>query len=90
MSYADRRRPFRLSGELRQPAAEGIGKCLAWTGFHCIPAMQVVDLASGLVVWRGLLEPFHYEGRWHFTDAEAGPPIGCADEPISTVRLVER
>lgn len=34
-------------------AVDAVAHCLAWTGFLCIPAMQVVDLATGRVVWRG-------------------------------------
>lgn len=36
----------------RQTAIEAAVKCLTWTGLIGIPAMQVVDLASGEVVWR--------------------------------------
>ena len=29
-----------------------VHKCLMWTGLACIPAMRVVDLATGTVVWQ--------------------------------------
>lgn len=49
----------------RRADVDAIGKCLAWTGFLLIPAMQVVDLDTGRVVWRG-------SGRY----PDAGPCIG--------------
>lgn len=67
----------------RATAAEAIAKCLAWTGFHCIPSMQVVDITSGRVVWRGLMEPFHHDGEWHFVAPEAGQPIDSEDERLA-------
>lgn len=36
----------------RKAAEDAIHKCLEWTGLICIPAMRVVDLASGDVVWQ--------------------------------------
>lgn len=36
----------------RATAIEAAVKCVAWAGFVGIPAMQVVDLATGVVVWR--------------------------------------
>lgn len=36
----------------RRTAMEAAVKCLAWTGLVSIPAMQVVDLDTGAVVWR--------------------------------------
>lgn len=36
----------------RATAVDAAAKCLAWTGFIGIPAMQVVDLTTGEVVWR--------------------------------------
>jgi hypothetical protein len=36
----------------RPTAVDAVSKCLSWTGFVGIPAMQVVDLATGVVVWR--------------------------------------
>jgi len=47
-----------------QPA---IDHCRAWTGSVSIPAMQVVDLSTGVVVWR---DPGPYP--------DAGPPVGRA------------
>lgn len=35
----------------RSSAIEAAVKCLTWTGLICIPAMRVVDLESGDVVW---------------------------------------
>jgi hypothetical protein len=67
----------------RKTAVEAVAKCLAWTGLLCIPAMQVVDRASGEVVWRGLVDPFEHDGEWHYTDAEAGPPITFAEEKLA-------
>lgn len=49
----------------RRFEVDAIAKCLAWTGFLMIPAMQVVDVATGRVVWRG-------SGRY----PEAGPCVG--------------
>lgn len=63
----------------RRTVISAVAKCLAWTGFLCIPAMQVVDRSTGDVVWRGLMEPFHYDGAWHFPYPESGPPIDLAD-----------
>ncbi len=37
----------------RATALEAAAKCLEWTGLVEIPAMQVVDLGTGNVVWRG-------------------------------------
>lgn len=48
----------------RPTALEAAAKCLAWTGLVEIPAMQVVDLGTGEVVWRGSA---------HYPDA--GEPI---------------
>jgi hypothetical protein len=45
--------------------------------------MQVVDLASGRVVWRGLMEPYHHGGAWSYVASEAGPPIGHEDELLA-------
>lgn len=36
----------------RATAVDAAAKCLAWTGFIGIPAMQVIDLQTGEVVWR--------------------------------------
>lgn len=36
----------------RSTAEEAVHKCLEWTGTICIPAMRVVDLSSGDVVWQ--------------------------------------
>jgi hypothetical protein len=36
----------------RPGAVEAIAKCMTWTGRIFIPAMQVVDLQTGEVVWR--------------------------------------
>ena len=36
----------------RETAALAAEKCHTWTGGIGIPAMQVVDLSTGLVVWR--------------------------------------
>jgi hypothetical protein len=52
----------------RATAVDAAAKCLAWTGFLGIPAMQVVNLATGDVVWR-LSD--------HYPDA--GPPIALPD-----------
>jgi hypothetical protein len=38
-----------------QPRAtreEAVHKCLEWTGLTCIPAMRVVDLSTGTVLWQ--------------------------------------
>lgn len=36
----------------RPTAADAVHKCLEWTGLVCIPAMRVVDLSSGVVLWQ--------------------------------------
>jgi hypothetical protein len=36
----------------RATAVDAAAKCLAWTGFIGIPAMQVIDMGTGEVVWR--------------------------------------
>jgi hypothetical protein len=36
----------------RRTAIDAVHKCLEWTGLIGIPTMQVVDLATGDVVWR--------------------------------------
>lgn len=36
----------------RATAVDAAAKCLAWTGFTGIPAMQVINLATREVVWR--------------------------------------
>lgn len=55
----------------RPTALEAAQKCLEWTGLVEIPAMQVVDLATGTVVWRGSA---------YFPDA--GPPITPEWDPL--------
>jgi hypothetical protein len=50
----------------RDSAAEAVEKCQAWTGGLGIPAMQVVDLADGRIVWR--------DGHPIY-EADAGKPI---------------
>ncbi len=44
--------PAKSAWKPRKTAFEAAVKCLAWTGLVCIPAMQVVDLTTGEVVWR--------------------------------------
>lgn len=36
----------------RATAPEAAAKCLEWTGLACIPAMRVIDLSTGVVVWQ--------------------------------------
>lgn len=36
----------------RPNAEAAVYKCLMWTGLTCIPAMRVVDLATGEIVWQ--------------------------------------
>lgn len=36
----------------RATAVDAVAKCLAWTGFLGIPAMQVINLQTNEVVWR--------------------------------------
>lgn len=36
----------------RATAVDAAAKCLAWTGFIGMPAMQVIDMQTGDVVWR--------------------------------------
>ena len=38
----------------RATNVEAIAKCMAWTGFAYIPAMQVIDDHTGQVIWRGV------------------------------------
>src|SRR5262245_43407222 len=49
----------------RPTAVDAAAKCLAWTGGLGIPAMQVVDMTTGAVVWRIVSE----------FDPAAGEPI---------------
>lgn len=55
----------------RDTAEEAATKCLRWTGLVEIPAMQVVDLETGDVVWRGNSSGYY---------AEAGEPIRLPGE----------
>jgi hypothetical protein len=48
----------------RKTHQEAVYKCLTWTGLVGIPAMQVVDMETGEVLWR---DSAHYPA--------AGPPI---------------
>lgn len=57
----------------RNTAVEAIAKCMAWTGFIYIPAMQVVDLTTGDVVWRRASE----------YDVGAGAPIEHEHEALA-------
>lgn len=36
----------------RPTREDAVHKCLEWTGLVCIPAMRVVDLADGSVLWQ--------------------------------------
>lgn len=49
----------------RPTAVDAAAKCLTWTGGIGIPAMQVVDMETGDVVWRIVSE----------YDPDAGEPI---------------
>lgn len=43
------------AGHVWKPRAtllDAVRRCLEWTGGLCIPAMQVVDVETGLVWWR--------------------------------------
>lgn len=44
--------PGRAVWKPRATAADAVLKCLTWTGLLCIPAMRVVDLTTGSVVWQ--------------------------------------
>ena len=50
----------------RETPDEAIAHCRAWTGNLGIPAMQVIDCDTGVVVWR---DSSHYPA--------AGPPIAA-------------
>ena len=58
----------------RPTEVEAIAKCMAWTGFLYIPAMEVVDLASDTVVWRRV---------GPYTDA--GPEIAHPNEHLAVL-----
>lgn len=45
----------------RKTREDAVHKCIEWTGLLCIPAMRVVDLATGEVVW---------QDRWDRADDE--------------------
>ena len=47
----------------RKTREEAVHKCLEWTGLLCIPAMRVVDLATGDVIW---------QDRWEKDDDDRG------------------
>lgn len=49
----------------RKTAEEAIAKCMQWTGLLYLPAMQVVDLDTGRVVWRGVPICFECRGNGH-------------------------
>lgn len=75
------------SGQVWHPRATAVdaaAKCLAWTGFTGIPAMQVINLATREVVWRCST---YYP--------QAGQPISlaAADErhayELATTRIAE-
>lgn len=42
-------------------AYEAVKHCLAWTGLICIPAMRVIDLATGEVIWQDRYHAGHIE-----------------------------
>lgn len=50
----------------RPTAQDAVHKCLRWTGLVCIPSMQVVDLDTGHVAWRGI---------GPYEDGDAGPVV---------------
>lgn len=64
----------------RATAVDAVAKCLAWTGFIAIPAMQVVDLETGTVVWRD--NTLHYP--------EAGERIDLPDAEDHVARTQAR
>lgn len=37
---------------VRKTREDAVHKCIEWTGLICIPAMRVIDLATGDVVWQ--------------------------------------
>ena len=53
--------PAKAVWKPRAKAHEAVRKCIEWTGGVCIPAMRVVDLSDGSVVW---------QDRWEGADHE--------------------
>jgi hypothetical protein len=63
----------------RATAREAITKCCEWTGWAFIPAMQVRELSSGLIVWRRGIES--YPAIWPEVEHEDEPPPPWEFEP---------
>ena len=61
----------------RATAVDAAAKCLAWTGFIGIPAMQVIDLQTSEVVWR-------FSDR--YPQAGESIPLPAADERLAWER----
>lgn len=61
----------------RATAVDAAAKCLAWTGFIGMPAMQVIDLDTGEVVWR-LSDRYPQAGE--------SIRLPAADEPLARER----
>lgn len=83
----------------RATARDAAAKCLAWTGGLGIPVMQVVDLATGEVVWRwGYEDEAHRRAGpwvlpgWHAEllalarDGAAAVPAPAPMRPVRTVQ----
>lgn len=61
----------------RATAVDAAAKCLAWTGFIGIPAMQVIDMRTSEVVWR-------FSDR--YPEAGESIPLPAADERLAWER----